>query len=302
MNRFLGWAIASAISFGAFGAASAADMPLKAPPPPAAPVWSWTGFYAGVNAGGAWAQDTSVNSVGSLPFISAIIAPATGPAVVAGATTNIPGSNANGFIGGGQIGYNYQFNRFVAGIEADIQGLSGRSSGGIATSVPITGFPIAVNTTLTTTNSVQWLGTLRGQLGYAVTPSLLVYGTGGLAYGEVNSSTTISQQLIGAAAAGATVPYASVAGISQIRTGWAAGAGAAWMFTSNWSAKVEYLHYDLGSASYSGAMSNLSGPGAPVPLGTLLYTVGATSSTSFRGDIVRVGLNYKFGGPVVAKY
>jgi outer membrane immunogenic protein len=285
-------AIVAGLAFGALlGPAAAADLYVKAPPPPAPCIWC--GFYIGVNAGYAWSEDNSVNTVGSLPFIFAGIAPATGPAAVASATGQIPGGNANGFIGGGQVGYNFQYSNFVYGIEADIQGLSGKSSGTASNSVGIVGFPgTNVNTTLTATDSVSWLGTVRGRLGYTVTPSLLVYGTGGLAYGEAKSSTNIGQQIVGPAAVGANGPYGSFASISSTRTGWAAGAGAEWMITRSWTAKLEYLHYDLGSASYAGSMTNLAV--GVVPVGTPLYTVGTTSSVKFSGDIVRAGFNYKF--------
>jgi outer membrane immunogenic protein len=212
---------------------------------------------------------------------------------VAGATSIIPVGNANGFIGGSQVGYNFQTNYFVYGIEADIQGLSGRGSGTTSNIAGIAGFPgTNVNSTLTATESVQWLGTVRGRLGYTVTPSVLVYGTAGLAYGEVSSSAAIGQQITGPAAAGATGPYASAVSISSTRTGWTAGGGAEWLINRNWTAKLEYLHYDLGSASYSSSMSNLAV--GVVPVGTLLYTVGTTYSTKFAGDIVRPGINYKF--------
>jgi outer membrane immunogenic protein len=275
--------------------AMAADMApapyYKAPPVPV-PVCIWCGFYIGANAGYAWSEDNSVSSVGSLPFISAGIAPATGPAVVAGATSNIPVGKANGFIGGGQVGYNFQYSSFVYGIEADIQGLSGRSSGTTATAVGIAGFAATANTSLQATDSVRWLGTVRGRLGYTVTPSLLLYGTGGLAYGGADSSVAIGQQLTGPEATGATGPYGSAVSISSTRIGWTAGGGAEWLFSRNWTAKLEYLHYDLGSASYSGSMTNRAVGVAPV--GTPLYTVATAYSTKFTGDIVRVGVNYKF--------
>jgi outer membrane immunogenic protein len=281
--------------------ALAADMPLNAPPPAPAPAWSWTGFYIGGNAGYAWSQNNSVNSVGT-PIFANPLAPGTAAglaASVAGVTTNIPGSNAGGFIGGGQAGYNYQFNNVVGGIEADIQVLSRRSSGTIATSVPTPAFPgNSVNTALTATNSVNWLGTFRGRLGVTFpTPSVLVYGTGGLAYGGVNSSTTIGQVWTGNASV-ATVngPYGSVASSSQTRVGWTVGAGAEWMITGKWSAKLEYLYYDLGSVSYGSTLSNIVlPPGGLVPTGGVFYTLGATSSTRISGDIIRVGLNYHFG-------
>jgi outer membrane immunogenic protein len=282
------------LALGAFLApAMAADLAPYYKAPPAAPmVCNWCGFYFGANAGYAWTEDNSVNSVGSLPFIFAGIAPATGPAVVTGATSNIPVGNSNGFIGGGQVGYNLQYQNFVYGIEADIQGLTGSGSGAISNGVGIAGFAAAANTTLAATDSVKWLGTVRGRLGYTITPSVLFYGTAGLAYGEANSSVAIGQQLTGAGAGGATGPYGSAVSISSTRTGWTAGGGAEWMMTRNWTAKVEYLHYDLGTASYNGSMTNLAV--GVVPVGTPLYTVATAYSAKFTGDIVRVGLNYKF--------
>jgi outer membrane immunogenic protein len=283
--------------------ASAADLPARAPVYKAAPVVvapSWTGFYVGVTAGYAWAHDNSVNSVGTPVFANPLSQPGSGVSLanaVTGVTTGIPGSKANGFIGGGQFGYNYQFNNIVVGIETDIQGLSGRGSGATANSVQLLpGFAgNFVNSGLTATNSVNWLGTLRGRLGFTITPSLLVYGTGGLAYGGVSSSTTIGQVLTGPAATGVNGPYGSSASISQTRAGWALGAGGEWMFTRNWSAKIEYLHYDLGSVSYGSTLSNIVvPPGGVIPVGSTFYTLGAASSTHFGGDIVRVGVNYKF--------
>jgi outer membrane immunogenic protein len=285
-------------------AASGADMPVKAPVPAPVPAVSWTGFYAGVNAGYAWSEDTSVNSRARVIFDPGLIDPTAPTTAGAALTTPIPVGNGNGFIGGGQIGYNYQVRDFVAGIEADIQWLSGRGSGTIAVSAPLTLFPgNFTNASLTATNSVDWLGTVRGRVGLTITPSLLVYGTGGLAYGGVSSSTSLGEAFAGPVVTGATGTFPSFASFSQTRTGWTAGTGAEWMFSGNWSAKLEYLHYDLGSASYSTTVSNFAVAGAPFPVGTLLYTLGQTSSTTFRGDIVRVGLNYKFGvPPMVAKY
>jgi outer membrane immunogenic protein len=274
----------------------AADMPVKAPASvPPIPVVSWTGFYAGVNAGYAWSQDTSVNSMSRVNLDAGLIDPSASATAASALTTRIPVGNRNGFIGGGQIGYNYQVRNFVAGIEGDVQWLSGRSSGTISTSLPLVLFPGNVtNASLTATNSIDWLGTVRGRIGLTVTPSLLVYGTGGLAFGGVSSSTSLSEAFAGPVVVGATGTFPSSASFSQTRTGWTAGAGAEWMFRGNWSAKFEYLHYDLGSANYGTTVSNFAVAGAPVAVGTLLYTLGQTSSTSFRGDVVRVGLNCRF--------
>jgi outer membrane immunogenic protein len=279
--------------------ASAADMApapvyTKAPPIEVAPACVWCGWYVGGNVGYAQSEPTSVNSsaVVTNPGILGLLGFA--PAAAAGLTTGIPVGSQQGIIGGGQFGYNFQSGRFVAGFEADIQGLSGRATGTSVTAVPIPVIDGSANATLTATNSVNWLGTVRGRIGIAAAPNFLIYGTGGLAYGGVNSSTGIN----GAFSALGILNGTSLASgnFSETRVGWTVGAGGEWMFTSNWSAKLEYLHYDLGSANY-GTPVNISSP-----LLGATSTLGQSSSTNFRGDIVRVGLNYKFGGPVVAKY
>jgi outer membrane immunogenic protein len=288
--------------------ASAADMapaPLytKAPPIEVAPACVWCGWYVGGNFGYAGSESTSVNSsaVVTNPGHTRI---GIAPAAAAGLTTGIPVGSQKGIIGGGQFGYNFQSGLFVAGFEADIQGLSGRASGTSVTSVLADEGAIPGSATLTATNSVNWLGTVRGRIGIAVVPNFLIYGTGGLAYGGVNSSTGINEAFSGPAAAQAGITGTSLASgnFSETRVGWTVGAGGEWMFTSNWSAKLEYLHYDLGSANYGTPVSNFAVADGVAGAGTALYTLGQSSSTNFRGDIVRVGLNYKFGGPVVAKY
>jgi outer membrane immunogenic protein len=285
--------------------ASAADMapaPLytKAPPIEVTPACVWCGFYVGGNVGYAGSESTSVNSsavVTNPGPLGGEVSPTFPAGAAAALTTGIPVGSRNGIIGGGQFGYNFQSGRFVAGFETDIQGLSGRATGTSVTAVPVSDFiGTNANATLTATNSVNWLGTVRGRIGIAAAPNFLIYGTGGLAYGGVDSSTGINQAFSGLLKGNPIATNTSLASgnFAETRVGWTVGAGGEWMFTSNWSAKLEYLHYDLGGANY-GTTVNSSVLGLP-------FTLGQSSSTNFRGDIVRVGLNYKFGGPVVAQY
>jgi outer membrane immunogenic protein len=275
-------AIAAALTV---GSAFAADLPsTKAPPylpPPPPPMW--TGFYVGLNAGGTWSDSNSVDtaSFATIPGTAALFANL--------ASASVPVGQSGGFIGGGQIGYNWQFsNNFVAGIEADIQGVAhSGNSGSAATAF----FPVV--TTLSSTKTLDYLGTVRGRLGYLVTPTLLAYGTGGLAYGGVSSSTTITQSAF-------VVPFGnSYSSFSDTRAGWTAGGGVEWMFWPNWSAKAEYLYYDLGNVNYSGSLS------LAVGLPGLTYAI-PQSTTRFNGHIVRAGVNYHFNwgapAPVVAAY
>jgi outer membrane immunogenic protein len=290
-------AIAISLAF-SIGSALAADLPsYKAPPPPPLPPPPlWTGFYVGLNAGGTWSDSNSVYTA-TAPAFNAVLSPVVTSQLATLASAWVPVGQNGGFIGGGQIGYNWQFGgSFVAGIEADIQGVTHSGNAGNASTFGIVG-AVPVVTTLSSTKTLDYLGTVRGRIGWLFTPTLLVYGTGGLAYGGANSATSIQQ-------VGLTNGFVglSAGSFSDTRVGWTAGGGIEWMFLPNWSAKVEYLYYDLGNVTYSGAMVTAA-PVAAVP-GTL-YAL-PQSNTRFRGDIVRAGVNYHFNwgapAPVVAKY
>ena len=284
-------------AFAALGSASAlaADLPSRTyakAPAMAAPAYNWSGWYVGLNAGwvggsGSVSNDASIVSTSSIP--------ANAQAMASGAT-NTAGTSS-GFIGGGQFGYNYQFSHlFVAGFEADIQGLSGahkqsssvtplqenRESDNIA--------PVVTNST--TTRDLSYLGTLRARVGVLVVPSFLLYATGGLAYGGVKSDTTIAQSVTNTKN---PPPSTLTSGsFSGTRVGYVVGGGGEWMLSSNWSAKLEYLHYDLGSATYAtGGLAN--DVGQPTSLqGSGTAAVATSSKVRFNDNIVRVGVNYHF--------
>jgi outer membrane immunogenic protein len=145
-------------------------------------------------------------------------------------------------------------------------------------------------TTTTVSSRLDYLGTVRGRLGWLATPTFLLYGTGGLAYGGVHSSTSIN---FNSTSVNGNVPGVGSGSFSDTRAGWTAGAGFEWKFFPSWSAKLEYLHYDLGSVTYAtGGFSIDIGP-TNFPGGGIAAI--ATSTTEhFRGDIVRAGLNYQF--------
>ena len=181
------------------GSALAADLPslegaaVVVPPPPL-----WTGFYFGANVGGIFDASTGA-SISASPLFNdttgaALGAPSYfGTASAASIASNASLSNA-GVIGGGQIGYNWQFNNsFLAGLEADIQGttLSSNASASGAATEPSTGS--LVSTTASLTKSLSYLGTVRGRLGFLATPTLLVFGSGGLAYGGMNFTAGLFQ-------------------------------------------------------------------------------------------------------------
>jgi outer membrane immunogenic protein len=246
----------------------AADLPVKTSlPPPAAPVFSWTGVYFGLNAGWLGANNTMLNQ--ATPGFEE-------PGLAALSTGDFSLGNKSGFIGGAELGYNYQFNSWVAGIEADIQGIAGQAVNGSITSTSG-----ALSSTLNGSMDTRWLGTLRGRLGFLPAPTLLVYGTGGLAYSEIEATTSLTQS----DNSNPSSPFTGSGtgdNFAYLVTGWTAGGGVEWMFTQNWSAKLEYLHYDLGTTSFTwqATDNNIGG----------VYQ-NETTSIHNQGNIVRVGLN-----------
>jgi outer membrane immunogenic protein len=266
--------------------ANAADLPVRAaaPAPVAMPVFTWTGFYVGLNAGYSWGSDrVSVLTVPGTNFFgnAALRDLAATEGTVAGSP------DGSGFAGGGQIGFNYQTGALVLGVEADIQWLNREARLAVVSSTTGGGvIPAPIDTALTATSAVDWLGTLRARLGFTVTPTLLLYGTGGLAFGSAKSTFAMAQSHNGF---GGLVTGATAASYSETRVGYALGVGGEWAFARNWSAKVEYMYFDLGSARYDGGVLLASTP-APAPR----YSVQSTVRADFSGSIVRAGVNYKF--------
>jgi len=266
--------VAGAVSMGSFGA-SAADLaprPYVKAPPMVTPVYNWTGFYIGGNIGYSWGRssDTSTltNGAGTALFSSQ------------------NASNLDGIVGGGQIGYNWQVDRsWVLGLEADIQGTGEKGSFGFTCPTggctPTTG-TLAVTpgpaVPLTLSQQIDWFGTVRGRVGILATPTIMVYGTGGLAYGDVKS--TVTSPLTAASATNTNV-------------GWTAGAGIEGVISGNWTAKLEYLHVDLGKVT-GGLNTGVGALGG----GTLTENY----SSRITDNVARIGINYRWGGPAVAKY
>lgn len=270
--------LASLMLVAGLGGASAADMAVKALPPPPV-VDSWTGFYLGLNAGGIWGSN-HLTATPADPGTTAF----WGPCFAAGACPRDYGRNTgtSGEVGG-QLGYNWQVRSFVVGVETDIQWTDVKSAPSVTTAgLGFTAFNGAANSKL------EWFGTTRGRVGFLATPNLLLYGTGGVAYGSVASSWT------------ANFPAPSnqfVAGFNRsTQVGWAAGAGAEWKFNHNWIVGVEYLHMELQSRSFGA--TGFGSPGCTAS--DCNFTVNAND---FKTDTVRARLSYEFaGGPVLAKY
>jgi len=286
-------AVTAAALFGTAPFAFAADMPVKAPAPMAA-LPSWTGFYGGFNVGGAFV-DGSFNTTGTpVSFNPAGLnlgAPATLNALAVALTSNASRSGGQ-FIGGGQFGYNFQYNSaWVLGFEADIQALGGSvgtSNVPTISSFAPFGFPNnSYGGTASFSERLDYLGTVRGRVGYLATPNLLAYGTGGLAYGGAHLGSSYSiQETFPGSNTSIVSPIFGAGSASTTAVGWTAGFGLEWMFASKWSAKFEYLYYDLGSLQVSVPLTQV------VFVTTPWATALAQTSTRFDGSIVRVGVNY----------
>lgn len=279
-KAFLGFAAGIAT----VSAANAADLASRVPPAPvvAAPVLDWNRSFVGLNAGVQF--DGSNNlflttiPVGDVGGVAATSAPAL--------TGLVPIQRRTSFAGGGQFGTNFQFGRFVVGTDGDFQifarGDSFDNANGFASLAAVGG--AFATTTTSVSRRVSHLSTERVRAGFLVVPSVLIYGTGGLAYGGVRSQTNIAGALVGG---GAAFPFASFGRLSTTRVGYSAGGGVEWMFAPNWSVKGEYLYYDLGRANYT---TNTVIPiGAGVSVGTATQT-----SVRFNGHIARAGINYHF--------
>jgi len=258
-------------------AAMAADMPVKAPPLlPVIP--TWTGFYVGVNGGYSWGSWDSSSIAGIFP---------SGTGFVTAFNPHV-----NGWTFGGQAGYNRELDtRWVIGVEADIQATGERASvsGARTFSTLIdTDFGVANVVTTQTTNGewkFPWFGTLRARGGVLIDPQMLFYVTGGLAVGEfkfADSFVSTSQAFLGGKAGPPTTVASAFSG-DTTRVGGAIGAGIERKLNPNWSVKGEYLYLDFGTATF------LSG-------------TGFDTGVRLRDHIFRIGINYQFGGPVVAKY
>ena len=271
------------------GSSLAADLPRKAYGPPPllpAPILTWTGWYVGLNAGGIWAINSDFNNTATSfdngNFNSHIVA----VAMAAGVPNSLHGNNA-GVIGGGQFGYNYQTGAVVWGVETDIQGTSLRGSASAFNQVPV-GFGFGTNDVSAAAKAkLDAFGTLRARLGWTPSPPWLIYATGGLAYGHVDTNVAFTSHLNNCANCGPDP--STFAENDKWRAGWTAGGGVEWMFAPRWSAKVEGLYYDLGSVTLNTALNQTL-----VPSGIVCCTAAIASEIHYRGAIARVGVNYRF--------
>jgi outer membrane immunogenic protein len=262
-------AMVAAAAMSAAVPAVAADLSVKAAPAPVA-IWSWTGFYFGAHLGAAWGETEST--------ITGITAAVPGIPALA-ATTNLPfnQNSRSGFLGGGQAGYNWQAGMVVFGVQGDIAGLDVKGTD-----------PCLI--ILTCTAKSDWLATVSGRIGAVVLDRGLVYAKGGGAWLHSNNSVGLT----GIAIAGApAIPATSITNGSFDQGGWLVGFGTEWMITQNWTAFIEYDYARFENKNVAFAVN----PALVAPA-TVTINTNQTNTLS----IAKVGANYKFGGPIVAKY
>jgi outer membrane immunogenic protein len=249
------------IAAGALNAsAHAADFPIKTMPmPDAVPVWSWTGFYIGGNGGGGWGTtETSLTSL-SAPVIGTV--PLGIP---------VAQNNRSGFLGGGQIGYNYQTGWLVIGVGADIDALNVKGT-----------TPCVI--VFSCTSSSNWLATASARVGGVVGERTLVYVKGGGAWMNTQQSAALASGIaggLGALGAGGVLGGGTLSA-SSTSSGALLGLGAEYMFSQHWTGFIEYDYMEFGT-------KNLTFPIAVVP-GAVL-----NASTTNKLSTAKIGLNYKF--------
>jgi len=248
------------------------EMKQVAPAPVPTCDYSWTGFYLGMNVGYGWGNaDTRFQPLPDAPTFF-LLEPQTHDA------------DPDGVIGGGQIGFNYQWHWLVLGAEADFQGSDMDGTTHVSPIIAITGAPVPTSDSfLFTRERTDWFGTFRGRIGFAPWCRVLIYGTGGLAYGDVHFSADTVWDFHPPAPQPDVLTHR--ASFDRTSVGWTAGGGLEFALSHHWSLKAEYLYYDLGD---HGATILELHNGAPSPPFAVHYNWETTA------NIVRGGLNFKF--------
>jgi outer membrane immunogenic protein len=264
--------LASVFGFAFVGSAIAADMrmPVKAAPAVVRPACAqFGGWYVGANVGWGYLEHTYHDRDNLATFTDG------------GLPTSTRDTN-NGVNGGVQAGYNYQSGCTLFGVEADWSWADTRASSFSSDGDGPIG--AAGTDTLSVSSKMRWFGTLRTRSGVIV-DNVLIYVTGGLAYANFNNSVSIFED------APATTLTLSR---SRTRLGWTAGLGTEWAFAPNWSLKSEVLYMSFEKDNYSYVGDGLAAGG----------NLGQTYRFESKNEawVSRIGVNYRFGGPIVARY
>lgn len=236
------------------------------------PVYNWSGLYVGGHVGHGWGSVDGEHLY---------------KGGAAGFDETAKDVDINGWLGGGQVGINLQNGSVVFGIEGDLSwaGIDGNHSDTTQTFRSDESYAHRIHKSWGF--DLDHVGTIRGRIGYLMTPRLLIYATGGFAWGDISSSLTTRREGITDG-----IDYTSGRGKwDDTLTGYTVGGGGEWKLSSAWSMKVEYQYINLGDAdiSYSGPIYDEAGVAVDDFDGT----------ETFKSDVdlhtIRVGVNYKFG-------
>jgi iron complex outermembrane receptor protein len=237
---------------------------------PAATAWSWAGFYLGGTVGYGWGKSKTDTVFSEIASTSQLMATSSA-------------NRLDGAIGGAQAGYNWVAGHLIAGVEADLN-YSGQRAG-LASACPgevcnpalvgVVSDP-SVQAAFEQSQKLEWFATLRGRLGAIITPGTIAYVTGGLAVGEVMTAGTVF------GFNGDGNPVNTIVSSHNTKAGWTAGGGLEARLFGNWTGKLEYLYLDLGSVT-------------TVPTPAAGSTVAAAFNSRVTDNLVRLGINYKFG-------
>jgi outer membrane immunogenic protein len=252
LKNTLGLLASAALVLGASQAASAADLAVKALAP--APIATWTGFYIGAHVGAGWGTTEST-------LTSATLAPAPPVAF----TLPIAQNSRSGFLGGGQVGYNWQTGWAVLGVQGDIAGMDVKGT-----------TPCIV--VFSCTAKSDWLATVSGRVGAVVADRALLYVKGGAAWMNTTHSLSAPAALLGG---GLGLGTGALTSVESTASGWLLGMGVEYMFANHWTGFIEYNYIDFNTKSETLTF-------AAIP--------GVSVNTDFRNklSIAKVGVNYKF--------
>ena len=263
--------------------APAADLPLKRPAAaPPVSVYNWTGCYLGGNIGGARQKtDNTLTAANGTP-------PYFGVAILPEISRNGTGSlESSGFIGGVQVGCNYQSGRVVWGVETDFNLMHQDDHFGgrfVYSNDPASPYYLTVS------DEKKWLWTVRGRVGYTATDRVLLYVTGGFAALRMDFTQAFSEPPFTSPPDGTP----QTARFSKTKDGWTLGAGLEAGLWENWTIKAEYLYAEFDGGTVAGSFTG----GVGVHRGATL----SNSLSDIHLHVARVGLNYRFGGPAATRH
>jgi outer membrane immunogenic protein len=262
----------------AAGCASASAADLAAVPTTKAhavvdPAYDWTGFYVGAHLGAGWDRGSMIGD------------PVPDPANYGFGQSVIPLGSSSNVVAGGQVGFNWQFApNFLLGLEADLTGTA-LDRNGRAAPVPSPNPFRARDSFAQASQHIDWLGSVRGRGGF-IGERLLLYATGGIAW--KHASYTANEVLPNLGDAGG---FSNPGSSNATKAGWVVGGGVEYAWTGNWIGRAEYLHYHFEDSFFG-----------PIVPGRPGFVIGIRYGAKTDLDVVRAGVSYKFGGPIVARY